>query len=110
MISLGVGVGFIAGSYSARHDADGAPGYETYDRRWATVESRWQIGVGTLALGTALTAVGVTRFVLVRRQARDMSAAPPPVSVSIGPGTSRTDAYVFSPSTSPSWGLMAKTV
>jgi hypothetical protein len=93
VVSLGVGVGFIAASYSARHDADDARGLETYAQRWATVESRWQVGVGTLALGTVLTATGVTRFLLVRRQAREMSAAPPPVSVSIGPGTLRVGGW-----------------
>jgi tetratricopeptide (TPR) repeat protein len=87
--SIGVGIAFVVASYSARADAGGASSYDPYNQRWSTAESRWRVGVGTLALGTALTAVGVTRFVLVRRQARDMAAAPPPVSVSIGPGTLR---------------------
>src|SRR5262249_19864957 len=69
--SLGVGIGFIAASYSARHDA-GHPRTSTPAAgRWPTAESRGRVGVGTLALGTALTAVGVTRFVLVGRQARE---------------------------------------
>ncbi len=81
---LAVGIGFIAASYSARHDAEnGAATYDPYDQRWSTAETRWQIGVGTLALGTALTAAGVTRVVLVRRHAREQA---PPVNVSIGPG------------------------
>ena len=69
--SIGVGIGFIAASYSARADADAAHTLTPYDGRWSTAESRWRVGVGTLALGTALTAVGVTRFVLVGRQARE---------------------------------------
>ena len=58
---------------------------DPYSNRWSTAESRWQVGVGTLALGAALTAVGVARFVVVRRQRR-LSAVPPQVSVSISPG------------------------
>lgn len=69
--AIGVGVGFIAASYSARDDAAGAPALGPYNGRWSTAESRWRVGVGTLALGAALTAVGVTRFVLVGRQARE---------------------------------------
>ena len=82
--ALGVGVGFIAASRSAQHDAENAPTYDPYDQRWATAESRRQVGVGTVALGTALTAIGVARFVLIRRQyARESAAA---AAVSIGPG------------------------
>jgi hypothetical protein len=83
-VGIAVGVGFIAASYSARHDAEGALTYNPFDSRWSTVESRWQVGVGTLALGTTLTAVGVTRFVLVRRHGREMERS---VAVSVGPGT-----------------------
>jgi hypothetical protein len=83
VIGIGVGVGFIAASYAAQHDAENAPSYDPYDRRWSTAESRWQVGVGTLALGTALAAAGVARFVVVRRRAR---AAAPPIAVSIGAG------------------------
>jgi tetratricopeptide (TPR) repeat protein len=82
--AIGVGVGFIAASSSAQHDAENAPTYDPYDQRWATAESRRQVGVGTVALGTALTAIGVARFVLIRRQyARESAAA---AAVSIGPG------------------------
>jgi len=80
---IALGVGFVAASYSARHDADNAATYDPYEQRWSTAETRWQVGVGTLALGTALTAAGVTRFVLVRRHAREQAQ---PVNVSIGPG------------------------
>jgi tetratricopeptide (TPR) repeat protein len=82
VIGIGVGIGFLAASYAAQHDAEKAPVYDPYDQRWSTAESRWQVGVGTLALGTALTAVGVARFVLLRRQARESV----PAAVSIGPG------------------------
>jgi len=81
--AIGVGIGFVAASYAARHDAELMTTYDPYDQRWSTAESRWQIGVGTLALGTALTAVGVTRFVFVRRHAREGA---PPINVSVGPG------------------------
>ena len=83
VVGVGVGVGFIAASYGARHDAEKAADYDPYDRRWSTAESRWQVGVGTLALGTALTAIGVARFVVVRRHARESA---PPIAVSVGPG------------------------
>jgi len=69
--AIGVGLGFIVASYSARHDAERSPLYNPFDSRWSTAESRWSVGVGTLAFGTALTAAGVTRFVLVGRQARE---------------------------------------
>jgi len=82
---IAVGIGFVAASYSARHDAENtATTYDPYNQRWSTAETRWQVGVGTLALGTALTAIGVARFVMVRRRALLESA--PPIAVSIGPG------------------------
>jgi len=83
---VAVGIGFIAGSYAARHDAENGGTYELYDGRWSTAESRWQIGVGALALGTALTAAGVTRFVLVRRHLRESER---PIAIGIGPGSVR---------------------
>lgn len=83
VIGIGVGVGFVAASYTAKHDAERAPSYDPYDQRWATAEARRQVGVGTLALGTALTAIGVARFVMVRQNALESA---PPVTVSIGPG------------------------
>ena len=79
VVGVGVGIGFIV----ARHDADHAPSYNGYGQRWSTAESRWQVGVGTLALGTALTAIGVVRFVVVRRHALESA---PPIAVSVGPG------------------------
>jgi tetratricopeptide (TPR) repeat protein len=84
VVGIGVGVGFIAASYAAQHDAQSTSNYDPYDQRWSTAESRWGVGVGTLALGTALTAIGVTRFVLLRREHAREAAAPP--AVSIGPG------------------------
>jgi hypothetical protein len=83
-VSLATGVGFFAASVSARHDAENARTYSEADPFWSTAESRRQVSIGTLALGTALTAVGVTRVILVRRQAREMER---PIAVSIGPGT-----------------------
>ena len=83
VVGVGVGIGFIAASYAARHDAEHALIYDPYGQRWATAESRWQVGVGTLALGAALTGIGVARFVVVRRQAREPTL---PIAVSIGPG------------------------
>jgi len=83
-VSLATGVGFFAASVSARHDAENARTYPDADPFWSTAESRRQVSIGTLALGTALTAVGVTRFILVRRHARDMER---PIALSIGPGT-----------------------
>ena len=83
VVGVGVGIGFIAASYAARHDAEHAPFYDPYGQRWSTAESRWQVGVGTLALGAALTGIGVARFVVVRRQAREPAL---PIAVSVGPG------------------------
>jgi tetratricopeptide (TPR) repeat protein len=83
VVGVGVGIGFIAASYAARHDAENAPSYDPYAQRWSTVESRWQVGVGTLVLGAAATAIGVARFVTVRRQALESA---PPIAVSVGPG------------------------
>jgi hypothetical protein len=83
LIGIGVGLGFMAASVSARHDAENAATYDPYDGHWSTAESRWRVGVGTLALGTALAAAGVTRFVLVRRHLR---ASETRMAVWIGPG------------------------
>ena len=78
-----VGVGFIAASYSARDDAAASRTLDPYNSHWSTAESRLRIGVGTLALGAALTAVGVTRFVLVRRQGREAAKQ---IVVTVGAG------------------------
>ena len=86
MAAISVGVGFIVASYAARDDAEAARMLDPYSNRWSTAESRWQVGVGTLALGAALTAVGVARFVLVRRQARQAASAAPGHRLSISPG------------------------
>jgi hypothetical protein len=82
--SLSVGIGFFAASVSARNDAENARTYPEADPLWSTAVSRRQIAIGALAAGTALTAVGVTRFVLVRRQAQEMERS---IAVTIGPGT-----------------------
>src|SRR5262245_1122681 len=86
LAAVGVGIGFIAASYSARSDAEASPTYDPYDERWSTAEGRWLVGVGTLALGAALTAAGVTRFVLVQRQLRRGEPPTPSVTVTAGPG------------------------
>jgi tetratricopeptide (TPR) repeat protein len=78
-----VGIGFIAASYSARDDAAASRTLDPYNSHWSTAEARLRIGVGTLALGTALTAVGVTRFVLVRRQTRQAAKQ---IVVTVGAG------------------------
>jgi tetratricopeptide (TPR) repeat protein len=80
---IGLGIGFIAASYSAQDDAASSRTLDPYSGHWSTAESRWRIGVGALTLGTALTAVGVTRFVLVRRQARE---AQKQLIISVSPG------------------------
>ena len=85
-VGVGVGIGFIAASYAARHDAENARLYNRVRvQRWSTAESRRQVGVGTLALGgTALTGIGVARFVLVRAAGARFA---PPIAVSVGPGS-----------------------
>jgi hypothetical protein len=84
VVGIGVGVAFMSASFSARHDAENVGTYNPYNGYWSTAESRWQVGVGTLALGTALAAVGVARFVLVRRQLRESATR---VAVTVGPGS-----------------------
>jgi tetratricopeptide (TPR) repeat protein len=84
VVGIGIGIGFMAASFSARHDAENAGTYNPYDGHWATAESRWQVAVGTLALGTALAAVGVARLVLVRRHLRESEKQ---VAVWVGPGS-----------------------
>jgi len=82
-VGVAVGIGFIAGSYSARSDADAAGAYDLYDGHWSTAESRWTIGVSALALGAALTATGVARFILVRRHLRESER---PIAIGVAPG------------------------
>jgi hypothetical protein len=82
-VGIGVGIGFLVAANAARDDANHASTYDPFNQRWSTAESRWSVGVGTLALGTALTAAGVTRFVLVRRQAREATKQ---LVVSVGAG------------------------
>jgi tetratricopeptide (TPR) repeat protein len=80
-VGVAVGTGFLIAAYGARSDAGNATNYADYDARFATAESRRNIGVTALAVGGALVAGGVVRFVLVRREARAQA------SLAIGPGT-----------------------
>ncbi len=79
--ALGIGVGYLVAAASARSDAANAPTYAAYQSRWSTAGARLDVAIGALAVGAALTATGVARFLLVRRQARNQI-----VAVWIGPG------------------------
>jgi hypothetical protein len=79
--ALGIGVGYLVAAASARSDAKDASTYAAYQSRWSTSGARLDVALGALAIGAALTAAGVTRLVLVRRQARNQV-----VAVWMGPG------------------------
>jgi hypothetical protein len=66
---------------SARSDAEHASTYATYQSHWSTAGARLDVAIGALAIGAALTATGVGRFLLVRRQARNQV-----VAIWLGPG------------------------
>ena len=81
--AVGVGIGFLVAGEIARSDAEsGSTTYAAYMSRWSTAGGRLDVAVGALAIGGALVAAGVSRFVLVRRQAR----APAVVALWLGPG------------------------
>jgi hypothetical protein len=82
VVGLGVGVGYLAAALSARGDAGGAPTVSEYGRRWSVAETRLDVAIGALAVGGALAAVGIARFVIVHRR-----AGTGPVALWLGPGT-----------------------
>jgi hypothetical protein len=81
MAALGIGLGYLVAAASARSDANHAATYASYQSLWSTAGTRLDVAVGALAIGAALSATGVTRFLLVRRQARNEL-----VALWIGPG------------------------
>ena len=81
VVALGVGLGYLLAAESARGDAENAPTYAVYASHWSTAGARLDVAIGALAIGAALTATGVARFLLVRRQARNEL-----VAVWVGPG------------------------
>jgi hypothetical protein len=68
--AVGVGIGFLIAAEIARGDAEAAPSYAGYLSHWSTAGTRLDVAIGALAIGGALVAAGVGRFVLVRRHAR----------------------------------------
>ena len=70
LAALGVGLGFLVAGEIARSDADTAHTYPVFVSRWSTASTRLDVAIGALAIGGALVAAGVGRFVLVRRHAR----------------------------------------
>jgi hypothetical protein len=70
VVAVGVGIGFLIASEIARGDAGAATSYPAYDSHWSTAGTRLDTAVGALAIGGALVAAGVGRFLLVRRHAR----------------------------------------
>ncbi len=81
VVALGIGIGYFVAGESARSDAENARTYPAYTSHWSTASARLDVAIGALAIGAALTATGVTRFLLVRRHARNDL-----VAVWIGPG------------------------
>jgi hypothetical protein len=81
VVALGIGIGYLVAAESARSDAENAPTYATYVSHWSTAGARLDVAIGALAIGAALTATGVARFLVVRRHARNDF-----VAVWLGPG------------------------
>jgi hypothetical protein len=73
--AVAVGIGFLVASEIARGDAESATSYAAYSSHWSTAGTRLDVAVGALAVGGALVAAGVGRFVLVRRHAREGAVA-----------------------------------
>jgi len=69
IVALGVGVGYLIAAESAKNDAESASSYANYASRWSTAGTRLDVAIGALAIGGALVATGVGRFLLVRRHA-----------------------------------------
>jgi hypothetical protein len=82
VVGIGVGVGYLAAAFVARGDAGDAPTLAEYNRRWSTAESRRDVAIGALAIGGALAATGIARFVIVHRRAQAGALA-----LWVGPGT-----------------------
>jgi hypothetical protein len=70
IVALGVGVGYLVAAESAKNDAEGTSSYAAYVSRWSTAGTRLDVAIGALAIGGALVATGVGRFLIVRRHAR----------------------------------------
>ena len=81
VVAVGVGIGYFVSAELARSDAGNAPTYAAYMSRWSIASSRADVAIGALAIGGALAATGVARFVVVRRHARNDT-----VAVWFGPG------------------------
>ena len=81
VVALGIGIGYLVAAENARSDAENAPTYAAYVSHWSTAGARLDVAIGALAIGAALTATGVARFLVVRRHARNDF-----VAVWLGPG------------------------
>ena len=81
VVALGIGIGYFVAGESAHSDAKNAPSYSAYQSHWSTAGARLDVAIGALAIGAALTATGVARFLIVRRHARNDF-----VALWIGPG------------------------
>jgi hypothetical protein len=86
LAAVGVGIGFLVAGELARGDAESATSYAGYASHWSTASTRLDVAVGALAIGGALVAAGVGRFLLVRRHARAVAVAlwVAPGSMSLG--------------------------
>lgn len=82
VVGIGVGIGYLAASFAARGDTNDAQSYAEYTRHWSDAGSRLDVAIGALAIGGALAATGVGRFVVVRRHAEASR-----LTLSVGPGT-----------------------
>ena len=81
VVVLGVGIGYLVAAEVAYSDADGETTYPPYASHWSTANTRLGVAIGALAIGGALAATGVARFLLVRRHLRADA-----VAVWVGPG------------------------
>jgi hypothetical protein len=80
-VALGVGLGYLVSAEIARTDAGNATTYAAYQSRWSIASTRTDVAVGALAIGGALAATGVARFLIVRRHSRNGAFV-----VWVGPG------------------------
>lgn len=81
VVGVGVGVGYLIAALSARGDAGGATTVAEYSRRWSVAETRRDVAIGAFAVGGALAAAGIARFVIVRRRTGNG-----PIALWLGPG------------------------
>ena len=82
VVVVGVGIGYFVSAELARSDAGNAPTYAAYMPAAGRLRrAALDVAIGALAIGGALAATGVVRFLVVRRHPRNDT-----VAVWFGPG------------------------